>query len=391
MTATQPLAAPDSAPRQPPGSAPARATGLALGVVVPCHNEAAVIERKLRNLARCAWPALPDGRQHMLLVVDDGSDDDTASLARDFLAAHFSASGPVRAQLLPNAVRPGKSGAIETALRALRPTTDLVVLTDADVIVRPASLGALAAAFEARAALGMACGAQEFVRDLHADGTCRGADGGAPVPAADVFDRATARVRRIESRGGRLFSVHGQLLAWRAEFELLPTPGIAADDLDLMFQVRQRGAHVELLRDAAFLEVKTHAPQAKASQELRRARAYVQVMQGRRSRKGASLADRVQLLFYRRAPLAAPVLVSGWAVPIIAALAALLLLAADRSKGPVLLSVALAGLALLLSLPVLALATRRGRQVVHLLQVIAAAKRLQQQSALTDRWEMARH
>jgi len=390
MTAPAMPAAPASGVRAATHE-PGRVGALALGVIVPCHNEAAVIERKLRNLARCEWPASPAGRPHLLLVVDDGSDDDTPARATGLLAALFPEGGPVSARILTNTVQPGKCGAIQSALGMLNPVTDLAVITDADVILRPASLLALTTAFEARADLGMACAAQEFVRDLHSDGTCRGADGGAPVPAADVFDRVTARVRRMESRRGALFSVHGQCLAWRTALGLQPTPGIAADDLDLMFQARERGARIELLRDAAFLEVKTRAPHAKADQELRHARSYVQAMQGRASRPGAPLAERVQLLFYRHAPLAAPALVSAWVVPVIAALAALLLFAADRAASATGLCLALAGLALLLSLPVLALATHRGRHCVHLLQVIAAAKRLQRLAPLTDRWDMPRH
>ena len=41
--------------------------------------------------------------------------------------------------------------------------------------------------------------------------------------AAAGWDRWTARARRLESRFGALFSVHGQLLAWRAELGLLPS------------------------------------------------------------------------------------------------------------------------------------------------------------------------
>jgi hypothetical protein len=44
--------------------------GLVLGVIVPCRNEAAVIERKLLNLATGRWPF--SKRPHVILIVDDG-------------------------------------------------------------------------------------------------------------------------------------------------------------------------------------------------------------------------------------------------------------------------------------------------------------------------------
>jgi len=347
----------------------------ALGVIVPCHDEAAVIERKLRNLARCAWPAPPAGRPHLLLVVDDGSDDDTAVRARALCAALFPAAGPVRARVLENAVRPGTSGAIEAGLRPLEGAVDLVVLTDAGVDLRPEALDRLAAEFTARPALGMACGAQEFVRDLHADGTCRGADGGELVAASDLLDRALERLRALESRGGRLFAVHGELLAWRADLHLQPAPGTAAEDLDLMFQARERGVRVERLPGVRFLHVRLREPEARSRTERRRARAFVQAVEGRASRPGAGLAERVQLWCYRRAPVAAPALVSGWIVPVLAAAAAGLLALARRAESDAALTALLLCLAALLALPVLALATRRGREIVGRLQMFREARR----------------
>ena len=300
-------------------------TDLRLGLLVPFRNEAPVLERKLRNLAGANWPDGP--RPHRLVLVDDGSDDGGFELAAGLCARLFApgagagagqvdvaGSGPrdaaaarVSAEVVRNAQRPGKAGAIHTGLAALRGDVDLVVLSDADVIVRPDALQDLAARFAGRPGLGMACGRQRFVRSLASNGSCRGADGGELVDAGDAFDRATARVRAWESARGRLFSVHGQLLAWREGLGLAPSPGLAADDLDLMFQVRERGLRVELLPEATFLEVKVPAGPSRQAQALRRARAWFQVMEGRRSPPGAPAFDRLQLAFYRTVPwLAAP-------------------------------------------------------------------------------------
>ena len=41
-----------------------------LGVLIPCRDEAWVVERKLTNLARCAWPVCD--RPHCIVLVDDG-------------------------------------------------------------------------------------------------------------------------------------------------------------------------------------------------------------------------------------------------------------------------------------------------------------------------------
>lgn len=365
-----------------------------LGVVVPCRDEERVIERKLCNLARARWPAPSagrahdargdargDARAHRLLVVDDGSCDATAARAAELLARLFPASGPVQAELVRNALAPGKCGAVATALQRLAGSVDLCVLTDADVVLEPQALLELARAFAQDERLALACGAQRFVRDLCADGTPRAADGGEAREAGDVWDRWTARVRALESRCGRLFSVHGQLLCWRAAPGLVPRPGLAADDLDLMLQARARGGRVVRVAQARFLERKTPRGPLARSQGLRRARAYFEVLRGRRAALGRALADRAQWAFYARVPRHAPELALG-ALGLLGAGVALVL-------GPRALCVLGAALAL-------AALTPGGRRLLELARWIRIARRAAHGRASapiqggSDRWEMQR-
>ena len=242
---------------------------MKLGVLIPCRNEAAVIERKLANLARCA--GIETAR---VVVVDDESQDGTAQKA---LAAGV--------HVVRNCERPGKPGALRTGIEALA-GCELIVLTDADVLLDEQALVELVRAFEREPALAMACGAQRFT---HGD---------------TAYDSWTARVRRIESSLGVLFSVHGQLLAWRAQLGLVPTLGFAADDLDLMLQARRHG-RVRLVSSAVFLEEKC-APGARAEEQaLRRARAYVQFVRAQRGPL-AGVLGALQWQFYRRAPFWMP-------------------------------------------------------------------------------------
>ncbi len=356
--------------------------GLVLGLLVPCRNEAAVIERKLRNLALCLkrWPGSPP--RHRIVVVDDESDDDTAALATRLCAELFPPEddeAAARAEVIPNSVRPGKAGAIASGLEVLAeraPVADIAVLTDADVVFAPDALALLERAFRTRAELDMACGSQLFVVDLAADGTPRGADFGPPEPSPGRYDRWTAAVRAWESRSGRLFSVHGQLLAWRTALGLAPTPGIAADDLDLMLQVREAAGRVEKLEAVRFLEVKTPRGPAQRRQEVRRARAYVQLIRERPFPAERDLPGRLQMLFYRRLPLASPWL--GLAGLILAPL--LVHWWADATAAALTLAVLLG---LLLALPA-------GRRFARLLLIIARATLIESRGSLGDRWEMAR-
>lgn len=345
-----------------------------LGLLIPCRNEAAVIERKLRNLALLDWPGGQQGQR--IVVIDDGSDDDTAALARRSAKQLFAeARSGLTIDVLSNNQRPGKAGAIATGLAALGDSVELIVLSDADVILHSDALAALARCFADSPQLGMACGSQEFVVDLAADGTTTGRDGGPLRPAPGRYDRWTAAVRGLESRWGKLFSIHGQLLAWRADLGLCPSPGIAADDIDLMRQTRALGRTVIKSPAARFVEIKTPAGPHRAAQQRRRAQAYFQVIDSCHLPPGSSWLERAHFALYRLLPGAVP------RACLVALLAAPLLSWCTLGSGAALIA------ALLLSL---GLASPPGRHVLRLLLVIESARRAQRAADLGDRWQTPR-
>lgn len=344
----------------------------ALGLIVPCRDEATLIERKLGNLLLCEWPA--SERPHRVAVVDDGSRDATAELARAF-APRFAQRG-VALEVVANDVRPGKTGAIETGLRALGAAIDVVVLTDADVVVAPGALAALARAFEAERGLAMATGAQRFVESLAGDGSLRARDGSALARADTLYDRLTAAVRALESRAGLVFSVHGQLMAWRRALDLRPTPGIAADDLDLMLQARARGVPIRRVPDARFFEVRAPRGIEREKQAVRRARAWVQFARGGRAaelaRAGGRLARWQAAAYARLSSRGAP-----WGTALLVAV-----FAAGYAAGPwAALAVALACIAAALPLALVAWRVRVRIQIAEVLEA---------RGTMGDRWETAR-
>ncbi len=352
-------------------------SALRLGVVVPCRNEAQVVARRVANLAGLEWP---DG-EHRVLVVDDQSDDDTLALAQGAIEqARFPPR--VRAEAFFNAGRGGKAGAVQAALERLGCAVDVVLLTDADVVFAPATLGALVAAFAREPELGMACGEQTFVDRLATDGLAPGVGGPAAPDAGGRYDHWTARVREFESLRGRLFSVHGQCLAWRRSLELTPTAGIAADDIDLMLQARAAGARVRLVEGARFFEVKSARGGPREGQALRRAQAYFQVFQrssasGPRA-LGSGPWNTLQWWAYRYLPAATP-----WLVLMLVLLSLTFLLLAAASGH---LSWWFAG-GLILAGAALAFVPAV-RDALRLLWVIQRAHR--SSAALDDRWEMPR-
>ncbi len=341
-----------------------------VGVLVPCRNEERVIGRKLLNLLQLHWPAGLGSLR--LLVVDDHSTDQTVERAQ----AHFGGALPdnVRLELIHNDVRPGKNGAIECGLAHLGQELDFVVLTDADVLVDSGALVSLCAAFRADPKLGMVCGTQVFVDALPGNGCALDAERGAL--ADDRWDRLTRGVRRLESRFGMLFSVHGQWLAWRADLGVQPAEGVAADDVDLMIQVRaSRRPRVRMLSEVQFYEGKPAAGEALDVQALRRARAWFQVFARPQILAGWRGLGFVQGQLYRFLPGAAPSI-------------ALLCCVLSILVGSILWGMwgALAASSVLAVL----LLSSAGRAWVRTLRLIHQAQRLERQAAMGEAWEMGR-
>jgi glycosyltransferase involved in cell wall biosynthesis len=114
-----------------------------LTIVLPCYNEAAVIVRSLTTLR--AW--FP--RDTQILVIDDGSSDGTAGLARQ----HAQSQGDERIQVH---VRPANGGKGASIRAAIGPAAgEHVVLVDADLVFgRESIAGVIRALHDADLAIG---------------------------------------------------------------------------------------------------------------------------------------------------------------------------------------------------------------------------------------------
>jgi cellulose synthase/poly-beta-1,6-N-acetylglucosamine synthase-like glycosyltransferase/peptidoglycan/xylan/chitin deacetylase (PgdA/CDA1 family)/spore germination protein YaaH len=103
-----------------------------VSVLVPAYNEALVIENTINSLLAS------DYDNYEILVIDDGSSDNTSSIVRDRY------SGNERVKLFSEA-NEGKATALNTGLR--RAKGEIVVALDADTLFAPQTLGALAHRF----------------------------------------------------------------------------------------------------------------------------------------------------------------------------------------------------------------------------------------------------
>src|SRR6202789_2706862 len=93
-----------------------------LSIVIPAYNESARIEHALDRVLSCIAERHWDAE---VLVVDDGSKDDTAAIVQRWMAQH------PRLHLVQNPGNKGKGYSVRNGL--LQAAGDIVMFTDADL------------------------------------------------------------------------------------------------------------------------------------------------------------------------------------------------------------------------------------------------------------------
>lgn len=188
----------------------------AVSLIVPVHNEEAVVEAKIRNCLALAYPA--DLLE--ILVVSDGSTDGTEAIA----AGH---EGPgLRVLRLP---RQGKAGALNEGARQAR--GEILVFTDANAMLEPDSVQRLVEGF-ADPAVGGACGNKKQRALGRADAT----EGG-----EDLYWRYDKWQKSMESDLGSIFAADGALYAVRRALYVPIVDPAQADDIAISARVVLQG------------------------------------------------------------------------------------------------------------------------------------------------------
>jgi len=95
-----------------------------LSVIIPAYNEASRLGGSLRAIVSYLREHAPDSE---IIVVDDGSRDNTAALAREILED----SGPIRTSVISYKSNLGKGRAVRLGLLAAR--SDVALFSDADL------------------------------------------------------------------------------------------------------------------------------------------------------------------------------------------------------------------------------------------------------------------
>lgn len=107
-------------------------------VLVPCHNEEAVVEHIMDALLSADYPA----DRMRIIPVNDRSTDRTAEILDRYAANHPDRIRPVHRM---NGAKPGKSAALQDALPLV--TDDIILVFDADYVPGPDLIKRLSAPF----------------------------------------------------------------------------------------------------------------------------------------------------------------------------------------------------------------------------------------------------
>jgi cellulose synthase/poly-beta-1,6-N-acetylglucosamine synthase-like glycosyltransferase len=175
-------------------------------VLLPVHNERGRIDAKIANLLALDYPA----QKLQFIVIGDGCTDDSLEVA--------VRAGQGRIEVLGLPVQAGKAAALNAGLS--RATGDIVVFTDAGIMLEPASLARLVAHF-ADPAVGCVSG-EDYVEGAETEG---------------LYGRLELLLRREEAR---LHSIAGASGCFYGQRRAICKPfvaGMAPDFLSVLVTV----------------------------------------------------------------------------------------------------------------------------------------------------------
>jgi len=194
-----------------------RAAWPKVSVVVCAYNAADTIDDCLRSLAALTYPDVE------VIVVNDGSPDDTADVVRRYLH-----TGVVR--LLDKTVNEGKAMGLNDAIPLCR--GEIVVVLDADIVVTRGVLRALVPHFQSP-------------RVGAVTGNPRVANRGSLLRNLQTLEFASivSVQRRAQRVWGRVLTVSGAIAAFRKTALVdagLFSPDMATEDIDMTWKLQTR-------------------------------------------------------------------------------------------------------------------------------------------------------
>jgi cellulose synthase/poly-beta-1,6-N-acetylglucosamine synthase-like glycosyltransferase len=210
-------------------------------IIVPAHNEEAVIAAKIRNLAALDYP-----RDKLTVVLAlDGCTDGTAATARSLL----DEIGGLDLRIVEYASNIGKVAVLNDQIG--RASSDIVALSDTSSLLEPQALSRAVRHF-ARASVGVVCPTYALIRP--------GSEG------ERAYWNYQTRVKTAEGVVGAPMGAHGAFYLFRRELWEPLEPDTINDDFILPMRIVQRGYDAVYDADIVATELETST----ARQDFRR-------------------------------------------------------------------------------------------------------------------------
>lgn len=102
-----------------------------LFIVLPVWNESAVITKKLDDIVAQKYPK----NRRRIMVIDSASTDETVNLVRD-----WEKKNKVGIEIIEMTARLGKSAAVNRAIKEVKSSDDVFVMSDAEAFLEPGAL-----------------------------------------------------------------------------------------------------------------------------------------------------------------------------------------------------------------------------------------------------------
>ncbi len=201
-------------------------------VIIPCHNEEKVIERKVANTLACAESTQA---KFSVIVVSDASTDRTCEIARQFGS---------RIRLIELTQHSGILGAFRAGMAVA--DGEVVIFSDADVVLAPDTFSLILAHY-ADPHVGGVCG----FTSMHVQSE-------SGLNAEQMHIGLRAFIREKQSALHSTIGADGSNWSVRRHLVILPTEGAIADDLIIPLEVVHQGYRYIFERRAGSLE--TSAP-----------------------------------------------------------------------------------------------------------------------------------
>ena len=227
----------------------------AISLVMVVRNEAAVLERKLKNLLSLNYPE----ELSEIVVVSDGSTDKTNEMLQ-----YYSADPRLRIILHPEPR--GKAGGLNDAFAHAR--GEIVVFTDARQILERDSVRLLTEQFRDPE---VGCSSGELMLG--------DPDSGETSHGFGLYWRVEKKIREMESASGSVVQATGAIYAVRRSL-VVPLPeGTILDDVFIPLHVARQGYRVTFLPSARAWDVADQGSEREFARKVRTLTGNYQLVQ----------------------------------------------------------------------------------------------------------------